>query len=428
MPRLDGLPYLDKPVVYFAAEAAAMEVPGRRNSRRGFRRGCSRLPPPCCWRGLRGAQRNRCRTAAVIVPVDAADDRVCAHGDLRQRADVLHHSCADCVLSRAADTRVGCDGVRRHHERAGRDRAAVAGRDSVRDLAEEIPASGVNRRPGCFCFDHCAVGVGGLAGIPRLSALRSRDRDRAATHDRRAQAHRSAVVLHPVSDRRRISVDSGGFPTTDNRQPTTLVGSLPAPVDRRAVHLLLDLAIEASAIHPAADGADRALCRAAHKSRKGGSHCHRDFRRAAPRRDSVRAVSVRPRRRDRHRNLRADLRPHRRVYARCDRVDRTQHSDAHDSDRNELRDERARFASLDQISNRSSAAIHQRRYRDRRPGSVHRIDGVLPSTYDRHRHARCRGVDEQLHHPALRAFASNPRSTVRPMSWLPVAFDRSVRD
>src|SRR6185295_7453266 len=28
MPRLDGLPYLDKPVVYFAAEAAAMEVLG----------------------------------------------------------------------------------------------------------------------------------------------------------------------------------------------------------------------------------------------------------------------------------------------------------------------------------------------------------------------------------------------------------------
>src|SRR5437867_8680010 len=28
MPRLDGLPYLDKPIVYFAAEAAAMEVVG----------------------------------------------------------------------------------------------------------------------------------------------------------------------------------------------------------------------------------------------------------------------------------------------------------------------------------------------------------------------------------------------------------------
>src|SRR6266852_3638 len=28
MPRLDGLPYLDKPIVYFAAEAAAMEVAG----------------------------------------------------------------------------------------------------------------------------------------------------------------------------------------------------------------------------------------------------------------------------------------------------------------------------------------------------------------------------------------------------------------
>src|SRR5215212_5328723 len=28
MPRLDGLPYLDKPIVYFAAEAAAMEVMG----------------------------------------------------------------------------------------------------------------------------------------------------------------------------------------------------------------------------------------------------------------------------------------------------------------------------------------------------------------------------------------------------------------
>src|SRR5437868_4303942 len=28
MPRLDGLPYLDKPIVYFAAEAAAMEVLG----------------------------------------------------------------------------------------------------------------------------------------------------------------------------------------------------------------------------------------------------------------------------------------------------------------------------------------------------------------------------------------------------------------
>ena len=28
MPRLDGLPYLDKPIVYFAAEAAVMEVLG----------------------------------------------------------------------------------------------------------------------------------------------------------------------------------------------------------------------------------------------------------------------------------------------------------------------------------------------------------------------------------------------------------------
>ena len=28
MPRLDGLPYLDKPIVYFAAEAAAMELLG----------------------------------------------------------------------------------------------------------------------------------------------------------------------------------------------------------------------------------------------------------------------------------------------------------------------------------------------------------------------------------------------------------------
>src|SRR5437773_9644160 len=28
MPRLDGLPYLDKPIVYFAAEAATMEVAG----------------------------------------------------------------------------------------------------------------------------------------------------------------------------------------------------------------------------------------------------------------------------------------------------------------------------------------------------------------------------------------------------------------
>src|SRR5207248_4408359 len=28
MPRLDGMPYLDKPIVYFAAEAAAMEVLG----------------------------------------------------------------------------------------------------------------------------------------------------------------------------------------------------------------------------------------------------------------------------------------------------------------------------------------------------------------------------------------------------------------
>src|SRR5438309_7912884 len=28
MPRLDGLPYLDKPIVYFASEAAVMEVLG----------------------------------------------------------------------------------------------------------------------------------------------------------------------------------------------------------------------------------------------------------------------------------------------------------------------------------------------------------------------------------------------------------------
>ena len=28
MPRLDALPYLDKPIVYFAAEAAAMELLG----------------------------------------------------------------------------------------------------------------------------------------------------------------------------------------------------------------------------------------------------------------------------------------------------------------------------------------------------------------------------------------------------------------
>src|SRR5436190_17692874 len=28
MPRIDGMPYLDKPIVYFAAEAAAMEILG----------------------------------------------------------------------------------------------------------------------------------------------------------------------------------------------------------------------------------------------------------------------------------------------------------------------------------------------------------------------------------------------------------------
>ena len=28
MPRLDGMPYLDKPIVYFAAEAVVMEVTG----------------------------------------------------------------------------------------------------------------------------------------------------------------------------------------------------------------------------------------------------------------------------------------------------------------------------------------------------------------------------------------------------------------
>src|SRR6202011_770025 len=36
MPRLDGLPYLDKPIVFFAAEAAAMEVAGPTESAARF--------------------------------------------------------------------------------------------------------------------------------------------------------------------------------------------------------------------------------------------------------------------------------------------------------------------------------------------------------------------------------------------------------
>src|ERR1043165_5559135 len=97
MPRLDGLPYLDKPIVYFAAEAAAMEVlgptetppPPRRRPhpttqpplfspppptprrwrcwvqprpRRACRRCCSRLPPRPRRGGLRedfGVRRKR---------------------------------------------------------------------------------------------------------------------------------------------------------------------------------------------------------------------------------------------------------------------------------------------------------------------------------------------------------------------------------
>src|SRR5436305_4252283 len=77
MPRLDGLPYLDKPVLFFAAEAAAMEVLGPTEV-------AARLPSLLCalataglagWFAARLYDRGtawRAATAAAAAPLAVA--------------------------------------------------------------------------------------------------------------------------------------------------------------------------------------------------------------------------------------------------------------------------------------------------------------------------------------------------------------------
>ena len=70
MPRLNGLPYLDKPVVYFAAEAAAWKCSGRRRRRRDCRRISSPWPRRrCCFstRGVCGERTRRTSTAIAFL-------------------------------------------------------------------------------------------------------------------------------------------------------------------------------------------------------------------------------------------------------------------------------------------------------------------------------------------------------------------------
>ena len=156
-----ALPYLDKPIVYFAAEAAAMEVLGPTETRgatagvslhAGHARRSSGGSRGGVWGERRGVHR-RDRLSG-----DAADGRVLAHGDLRQRAGVLHARWrwrfSICVRGQGAREwsalAWAADRPRRDHERSGGDRAAAARGDSVRDLAQALSRALVVARAGAL--------------------------------------------------------------------------------------------------------------------------------------------------------------------------------------------------------------------------------------------------------------------------------------
>src|SRR5215470_8789732 len=58
MPRLDGMPYLDKPIVYFAAEAAVMKVTGPTEFAARFPAWLLRSPRRRCSRGSRRVSKS----------------------------------------------------------------------------------------------------------------------------------------------------------------------------------------------------------------------------------------------------------------------------------------------------------------------------------------------------------------------------------
>ena len=216
VPHLDGLPYLDKPIVYFAAEAPAMEVLGPTEL-------AARLPAylftlataaMVFWFGRKLWGIDEACVAAIAflsMPLTIAFARTVIFDSALTFfivvAIVAFYFAVETEERRWVRTGVDGDRTGRSDKGAGGDRAAAARRASVRDLAET-----------------CLERLWSIAGLilfvvviapwvvamskshPGFSALRARDRDRAAVDDRRAETHRTAVVLHPVSDRRRIAV------------------------------------------------------------------------------------------------------------------------------------------------------------------------------------------------------------------------------
>ena len=89
--------------------------------------------------------------------------------------------------------------------------------DSVRDLAQACVVLSDRSAIWCFRRGDRAVGLGRVAGRARVSALRAGHGDRRAHGHGGAETHRPAVVLHPVSDRRRAAVVDRGARELDAR-------------------------------------------------------------------------------------------------------------------------------------------------------------------------------------------------------------------
>src|SRR6266705_2454156 len=197
VPHLDGLPYLDKPIVYFAAAAAMMKLFGPTEA-------AGRL-----------AQRARLRHYGAAA-------RVRPHRHLRQHAHAVHHRRDRLVRRRAARRRLGGDGGRRAHQGPDRHRNPAArtglprGRDR-RPRAQIVSVAGARavRRdcPAVVCrrFDRAS-------GFPRL---RVPPRDVRAGPDAELPPYRTVLVLPAHHPARGVSLDRPGA-----RACETLAGHL----------------------------------------------------------------------------------------------------------------------------------------------------------------------------------------------------------
>jgi len=233
------LPYLDKPIVYFASEAAVMEVSGRPRSPRGCRHFSSRSPRgvPVVVRATRvGSDRRSCRDRFSR---HSAGSRILANGDFRRRAGALHHDGTTffylaCEEARANGPRSrGSPSARRDHERP----VAIA-----LPLLVAIPYAIWRKRFRALCrwadwrssSLRSRLCVGDLARHPRFLhyVLVTETAQRLATKALKRTDHRGTSSR--ISRRRAAMVHrSLGSPPIDRR-------------DRSTIYLLLWIAIPSS--------------------------------------------------------------------------------------------------------------------------------------------------------------------------------------